>query len=108
MTTSPDFLNRVFVMRLPEPMGAQHSPQFTLQCNLFATPTMQGTAGRGGGGGRGNVWQGTAGTWEGKEGSFEKEDMGDVRMAVLHCIRILTPECASLSWSALRPPIALM
>ena len=49
MTTSPDFLNRVFVMRLPEPMGAQHSPQFTLQCNLFATPTMQGTAGRGGG-----------------------------------------------------------
>lgn len=46
MTTSPDFLNRVFMMRLPEPMGAQLSPQFSLQCNLFATPTMQGTAGR--------------------------------------------------------------
>ena len=45
MTNSPDFLNRVFVMRLPEPLGAMPAPQFSLQCNLFATPTMQGPAG---------------------------------------------------------------
>ena len=56
---------------------------------------------RGRGGGRGNVWQGTAGTWEGKEGSVENEDMGGVRMSVLRCIRIITPECVSLCWSAL-------
>ena len=45
MTSNPEFLNRVFVMRLPEALGTQPSPHFSLQCSLFATPTMQGPAG---------------------------------------------------------------
>ena len=45
MTSNPEFLNRVFVMRLPEALGSQPAPHFSLQCNLFATPTMQGPAG---------------------------------------------------------------
>eukprot|EP00195_Chlamydomonas_chlamydogama_P003162 CAMPEP_0202919350 /NCGR_PEP_ID=MMETSP1392-20130828/75650_1 /ASSEMBLY_ACC=CAM_ASM_000868 /TAXON_ID=225041 /ORGANISM="Chlamydomonas chlamydogama, Strain SAG 11-48b" /LENGTH=598 /DNA_ID=CAMNT_0049612687 /DNA_START=111 /DNA_END=1904 /DNA_ORIENTATION=- len=45
MSRNPEFLNRVFVMRLPEPLGNSLTPQVLLQCNLFATPTMEGPPG---------------------------------------------------------------
>lgn len=45
MTSAPEFLNRVFVLRLPEPLGQGATRQFSLQCSLFASPTMQGPAG---------------------------------------------------------------
>ncbi len=45
MSANPDFLNRVFVMRLPEAMSMQAAPSFSLQCNLFAAPMMQGPRG---------------------------------------------------------------
>jgi hypothetical protein len=46
LSNSPEFLNRVFVMRLPEPLAVQAAPGFKLQCNLFASPAMQGPPGR--------------------------------------------------------------
>eukprot|EP00955_Chlamydomonas_euryale_P118338 366535-Chlamydomonas_euryale.AAC.5 len=39
-SASPEFLNRVFVLRLPEALSQQHAPSFQLQCNLFAAPNM--------------------------------------------------------------------
>jgi hypothetical protein len=40
MSPNPEFLNRVFVMRLPEPIGQSGAPSFQLQCNLFAAPSI--------------------------------------------------------------------
>jgi hypothetical protein len=40
---NPEFLNRVFVLRLPEPLGNSLSPQLLLHCNLFAAPSMDST-----------------------------------------------------------------
>lgn len=55
MTSAPEFLNRVFVLRLPEPLGQGATRQFSLQCSLFASPTMQGPAGASCGGLYGSV-----------------------------------------------------
>ncbi|KAG1661151.1 hypothetical protein FOA52_002526 [Chlamydomonas sp. UWO 241] len=40
MSPNPEFLNRVFIMRLPEPIGQRGAPSFQLQCNLFAAPSI--------------------------------------------------------------------
>lgn len=43
-TKHPEFLNRVFILRLSEPLGAALAPQISLHCNLFALPSADSTA----------------------------------------------------------------
>ncbi len=40
LSQSPEFLNRVFVLRLSEPLGHSLAPQISLHCNLFALPSV--------------------------------------------------------------------
>lgn len=44
LSVNPEFLNRVFVLRLPEPLGNSPAPRVLLHVNLFATPSIDGTS----------------------------------------------------------------
>eukprot|EP00798_Chlamydomonas_sp_ICE-L_P001244 gene1244-32592_t len=45
VSRSPEFLNRCFVLRLPTPLGSNATATASLQCNLFAMPSVEGQAG---------------------------------------------------------------
>jgi hypothetical protein len=44
LSQNPEFLNRVLLLRLPEPVAPAPAPACALQCNLFAAPSMDSTA----------------------------------------------------------------
>lgn len=39
LTQHPEFLNRMFILRLGEPLASSLAPQISLHCNLFALPS---------------------------------------------------------------------
>eukprot|EP00197_Chlamydomonas_leiostraca_P014334 CAMPEP_0202883460 /NCGR_PEP_ID=MMETSP1391-20130828/39492_1 /ASSEMBLY_ACC=CAM_ASM_000867 /TAXON_ID=1034604 /ORGANISM="Chlamydomonas leiostraca, Strain SAG 11-49" /LENGTH=121 /DNA_ID=CAMNT_0049566487 /DNA_START=73 /DNA_END=435 /DNA_ORIENTATION=- len=42
--TNPEFLNKVFILRLAEPLGNSLTPKLLLHVNLFAMPSIDSTS----------------------------------------------------------------